>query len=110
MQVKNNWVLKALVESLFIAGSILMALAVDEWSENRDFAELADQSLGIFEREILQNRARIADVDPYHKGIQDLLGARRRMRADVRQRGRRLEDAQQLDHGQGRVGDPDQGT
>ena len=54
MQVKNNWVLKSLVESQFFAGGILMALAVDEWSENRDFAQLADQSLGIFEREIRQ--------------------------------------------------------
>jgi hypothetical protein len=77
MKIKSEWILKGLVESTFVVGSILMALAVDGWSENRGFAEIADQSLGIFQREILQNRARIADVNPYHAGIQDLLGKMR---------------------------------
>ncbi len=72
-----KWLLKGLVESVFVVGSILMALAVDEWSQNREYAELADQSLGIFEREILQNQARLADVAPYHQGIRDLLGQMR---------------------------------
>jgi hypothetical protein len=67
------------VESIFVVGSILMALAVDEWSQNREFAELADQSLGIFEREILLNQARLADVVPYHTGIRDLLGQMRQI-------------------------------
>ena len=74
-----KWIVKGLVESIFVVGSILMALAVDEWSQNRDFAELADQSLGIFQREILQNQARLADVAPYHTGIRDLLGQMRQM-------------------------------
>ena len=74
-----KWIIKGLVESVFVVGSILMALAVDEWSQNRDFAELADQSLGIFEREITQNRARMEDVAPYHQGIRDLLAQMRMM-------------------------------
>jgi hypothetical protein len=77
MEIK--WILKGLVESVFVVGSILMALAVDEWSQNRDFDELADQSLGIFEREILQNQARVEDVAPYHQGIRDILAQMRQL-------------------------------
>lgn len=70
---KAEWLVRGLVESFFVVGSILLALAVDEWAENRNFDELADQSLGIFEQEILQNRNRIDDGLPYHQGIRDLL-------------------------------------
>jgi hypothetical protein len=69
-----KWILKGLVESSFVVASILMALAVDEWAQNKEYEDLASQSLEIFEREILQNRARLADVGPYHGGIRDLLG------------------------------------
>jgi len=72
--LKSEWLLKGLVESFFVVGSILLALAVDSWAENRDFAELADQSLGIFEQEILRNRAALEEVSPFHAGIRDLLG------------------------------------
>lgn len=74
MVIKTEWLVRGLVESVFVVGSILLALGVDQWSENRDFAELADQSLGIFEQEIIQNRARVEDVSPYHQGIRDILG------------------------------------
>jgi len=72
--LKSEWLIKGLVESFFVVGSILLALAVDSWAENRDFAELADQSLGIFEQEILRNRAALEEVSPFHAGIRDLLG------------------------------------
>jgi hypothetical protein len=74
MVIKTEWFVRGLVESIFVVGSILSALAVDEWSENRGFAELADQSLGIFEQELVQNRDRVADGLPYHQGIRDILG------------------------------------
>lgn len=74
MEFKTEWLVKGLVESVFVVLSILLALAVDEWAANRDFAELADQSLSIFEQEIVQNRDRVADGLPYHGGIRDLLG------------------------------------
>lgn len=73
----TRWILKGIVESIFVVGSILLALAVDEWSQNQEYAELADQSLSIFEREIRQNRARIDDGVPYHTGIRDFLGGMR---------------------------------
>jgi hypothetical protein len=72
-----RWILKGLIESIFVVASILLALAVDEWTENRDYAELADQSLGIFEQEISQNQARLEDAAPYHQGIRDFLAQAR---------------------------------
>jgi len=74
-----KWILKGLVESVFVVGSILMALAVDEWSQQQEYRELADQSLAIFEREIRQNRARLADATPYHTGVRDFLGNLRQL-------------------------------
>jgi hypothetical protein len=56
-----------------VVASILLALAVDEWAQDRVHTDLASQSLGIFEREIRQNQARLADASPYHQGIRDLL-------------------------------------
>jgi hypothetical protein len=72
--VDPKWILKGLVESVFVVASILLALAVDEWAQNKEYEELADQTLVIFQREIVQNRARLVDVSPYHGGIRDLLG------------------------------------
>jgi len=70
---KSEWLLKGLVESVFVVGSILLALALDAWAESRSYAELADQSLGIFEQEIVRNRAGLEDVVPFHSGIRELL-------------------------------------
>ncbi|HKJ02807.1 MAG TPA: hypothetical protein VJ997_10140 [Longimicrobiales bacterium] len=74
MRFRGEWVAQALVESFFVVMSILLALAVDQWSENRQYAEVADQSLGIFEQEIRLNQSRLEDVAPFHMGIRDLLG------------------------------------
>jgi hypothetical protein len=74
MVLKTEWFVRGFVESVFVVGSILLALGVDEWTENRGFSDLADQSLGIFEQEIIQNRDRVADGLPYHQGIRDVLG------------------------------------
>jgi hypothetical protein len=68
-----SWMLRVLVESFFIMFSILLALAVDGWTENRQHRRLAQQSLGIFEREIRQNLARIEDVGPYHAGLRSVV-------------------------------------
>jgi hypothetical protein len=72
--LKSEWLLKGLVESVFVVGSILLALALDEWAANRDYAALADQSLGIFEQEILRNRSGLEEVIAFHTGISELLG------------------------------------
>ena len=73
-RIKSEWIFKGLVESVLVVGSILFALALDSWAEDREYAELADQSLGIFESEILRNKAGLEDVVPFHSGIRELLG------------------------------------
>ena len=62
-----------MVESVLVVGSILLALAFDEWSEDRENQDLADRSLSNFEREIEQNRVRLEDVTLFHAGLRDLL-------------------------------------
>lgn len=68
-----EWLLRVTVESLLIIVSILAALAVDEWAEDRDYQELADQSLQIFAREIEQNLAMMNENVPYHVGLRDVV-------------------------------------
>jgi hypothetical protein len=67
------WISRVLVESLLVVGSILLALALDEWSEDREFEDLATRSLVNFEREIQQNRLRVEDVILFHAGLRDVL-------------------------------------
>ena len=62
-----------LVESVLVVGSILLALALDEWNEDQDFQDLATLSLLNFEREIEQNRRRLEDVTPFHAGLRDIM-------------------------------------
>ncbi len=62
-----------LVESVLVVGSILLALALDEWNEDQDYQDLATLSLINFEREIQQNRLRLEDVTLYHAGLRDVL-------------------------------------
>ncbi len=67
------WISRVLVESLLVVGSILLALALDEWNEDREFEDLASRSLVNFEREIQQNRLRVEDVTLFHAGLRDVL-------------------------------------
>jgi hypothetical protein len=67
------WISRVLVESVLVVGSILLALALDEWSEDREFEDLATRSLVNFEREIQQNRLRVEDVTLFHAGLRDVL-------------------------------------
>jgi len=69
----GSWLTRVVIESLAVIASILFALALDEWAEDRDKRELADMSLASFEREIIQNRARLEDVSPFHRGLRDVL-------------------------------------
>lgn len=69
MKGNAEWVLRAGFESMLIVVSIVLALAVDEWRQNRQDEELATQSLEVFEREIRQNLARVDAAVPYHAGL-----------------------------------------
>jgi len=74
---KNNnaaeWLPRVLFESFLITISILVALALDEWRENREDAETAQQALSNFVSEIQQNRARIDDAAPFNLGLLNVL-------------------------------------
>ncbi len=69
----SEWLPKALVESVLIVMSILLALALDEWQEDEEIQELIDRSINNFVNEITQNRSRIEDVNAYHRGVQQIL-------------------------------------
>ena len=70
---RRAWISRVLVESGLVVGSILLALALDEWNEGQDYQDLATLSLVNFEREIQQNRLRLEDVTPFHVGLRDVL-------------------------------------
>jgi hypothetical protein len=63
------WLPRALVESALIVGSILLALALDEWQEDQEIQELIDRSIVNFVHELNQNRSRVEDVSAYHNGV-----------------------------------------
>ena len=69
----RSWISRVLVESVLVVGSILLALALDEWNQDRDYQDLATLSLANFEREIQQNRLRLEDVTLFHAGLRDVL-------------------------------------
>lgn len=60
-------------ESALIVASILFALALDEWQEDREIEELVNRSMASFERELKRNQARIEAVQPYHLGLHRML-------------------------------------
>jgi hypothetical protein len=70
---RRSWISRVLVESVLVVGSILLALALDEWNQDRDYQDLATLSLANFEREIQQNRLRLEDVTLFHAGLRDVL-------------------------------------
>ena len=49
-----------LIEGLFVVFAILLALAADEWSENRQNREVAERALQGIETEMLRNREELA--------------------------------------------------
>ena len=77
---KNNsaaeWLPRVLFESFLITISILVALALDEWRENREDAETVRQALSNFVSEIEQNQARIEDAAPFNLGLLNVLSNR----------------------------------
>ena len=70
---RRSWISRVLVESVLVVGSILLALALDDWNEDQGYLDLATLSLLNFEREIQQNRLRLEDVTPFHVGLRDVL-------------------------------------
>lgn len=73
------WLPRALVESVLIVVSILLALGLDEWQEDQEIQELIDRSLVNFSNELTRNKLRIEDVSAYHRGVYQILEKRNSM-------------------------------
>lgn len=65
-------------ESALITVSILLALGLDEWREDRQAEETIEIAISNFLREIRQNKARVDDAAPFNRGLRDVLGQRYR--------------------------------
>jgi hypothetical protein len=68
------WWGRILVESVLIVFSILVALFVDEWRDQRHLDEQRDRALSDIHSEIVLNLGAIDSVVDYHLTIRDSLG------------------------------------
>jgi hypothetical protein len=82
MRLKSTsvWLPRVLFESLLITVSILFALALDEWREDRQNAENIQKALSNFVSEIQQNKATIDDAAPFNQGLRHVLSKRQEVR------------------------------
>ena len=58
--------------------SILLALGLDEWREDRQDQETVEIALSNFIMELRQNKARVDDAAPFNRGLRDVLAQRYR--------------------------------
>jgi hypothetical protein len=72
------WLPRVVFESALITVSILLALGLDEWRENREAEEMIKQAMSNFVSEIRQNKSRIDDDTPFTKGLHEVIGQRYR--------------------------------
>ena len=70
------WLPRVIFESALITVSILLALGLDEWRENREAEETIRQAMSNFLSEIRQNKARVDDAAPFNKGLHDVIEQR----------------------------------
>ena len=67
------WLPRVLFESALITMSILLALGLDEWRENRQDIETVEQAMSNFVSEIRQNKSRVDDAAPFNRGLDNVL-------------------------------------
>ena len=77
----SEWLPRVLFESMLIVVSILVALYLDEWRDDRQDAENIEHALANFVSEIQQNRARVEDAAPFNQGLRHVLSRRQEVRA-----------------------------
>ncbi|MCZ6828916.1 MAG: hypothetical protein O7F73_04910 [Gammaproteobacteria bacterium] len=70
------WLPRALVESVLIVVSILLALGLDEWQEDQEIQEMIDRSIINFSHELARNKSRVEDISAYHQGVWKILEKR----------------------------------
>jgi hypothetical protein len=67
------WLPQVFFESALIVVSILVALGLDEWRENRQNAEVIRHALSTFLSEVQQNKARVEDSAPFNEGLRNVM-------------------------------------
>jgi hypothetical protein len=72
------WLPRVIFESALITVSILLALGLDEWREDRQDQETVEIALSNFIMELRQNKARVDDAAPFNRGLRDVLAQRYR--------------------------------
>jgi hypothetical protein len=75
-----KWLARVVVESALIVASILVALALDEWREDREDEEMIQRALGSFLSEIERNRVKVEEAAPFNQGLRLVLARRYRNR------------------------------
>jgi hypothetical protein len=70
------WLPRVIFESALITVSILLALGLDEWRENRESEETIRQAMSNFLSEIRQNKSRVDDAAPFNQGLHDVIQQR----------------------------------
>jgi hypothetical protein len=75
------WLPRVLFESMLIILSILVALGLDEWRDDRQDAENIEQALMNFIGEVQLNRARVDDAAPFNQGLRHVLNRRQEVKA-----------------------------
>ena len=70
------WLPRVVFESALITVSILLALGLDEWRENRESEETIRQAMSNFLSEIRQNKSRVDDAAPFNQGLHDVIQQR----------------------------------
>jgi len=80
MSSKSNtvWLPRVLFESALITASILLALALDEWRDERQTEQAIEQAMSNFLSEIRQNKSRVDDAAPFNQGLRNVLNQRYR--------------------------------
>jgi hypothetical protein len=70
------WLPRVIFESALITVSILLALGLDEWRENRETEETIRQAMFNFLSEIRRNKAGVDDVVAFNQGLHDVIDRR----------------------------------
>lgn len=77
----SEWLPRVMFESMLIVVSILFALYLDEWRDDRQDAENIEDALAYFVSEIQLNRARVEDAAPFNQGLRHVLSRRQEVHA-----------------------------
>ena len=70
------WLPRVIFESALITVSILLALGLDDWRENRETETTIRHAMSNFLSEIQQNKARVDDAAPFNQGLHDVIDQR----------------------------------